>query len=67
MAESRRGWYPPEYRERMINLVRAGSSPGSLAREFGPSEQTLRNCVRMLRHGSQGRESGSIPSRRVRS
>ena len=46
MAGSRRGRYPPEYRERMVELVRAGRSPGSLAREFEPSEQTIRNWVR---------------------
>ena len=43
MAGSRRGRYPPEYRERMVELVRAGRSPGSLSREFEPSEQTIRN------------------------
>ena len=46
MAGSRKGRYPPEYRERMVELVRAGRSPGSLAREFEPSEQTIRNWVR---------------------
>ena len=46
MAGRRRGRYSPEYRERMIELVRAGRTPGSLAREFGPSEQTIRNWVR---------------------
>ena len=30
----------------MVELVRAGRSPGSLAREFEPSEQTIRNWVR---------------------
>ena len=30
----------------MIELVRSGRSPGSLAREFEPSEQTIRNWVR---------------------
>ena len=46
MAGRRRGWYPPEYRERFVELARAGRSPGSLAREFEPSEQTIRNWVR---------------------
>ena len=46
MAGRRRGWYPPEYRERIVELARAGRSPGSLAREFEPSEQTIRNWVR---------------------
>ena len=37
MAGRRRGRYPPEYKERIVELVRAGRSPGSLAREFEPS------------------------------
>ena len=45
MAGRRRGRYPPEYKERIVELVRAGRSPGSLAREFEPSEQTIRNWV----------------------
>ena len=35
--------YPPEYRQRMIELVRVGRSPESLGREFEPSAQTIRN------------------------
>ena len=46
MAGRRRGRYLREYRERMVELVRAGRTPGSLAREFEPSEQTIRNWVR---------------------
>ena len=46
MAGRGRGRYPPEYKERIVELVRAGRSPGSLAREFEPSEQTIRNWVR---------------------
>lgn len=46
MAGSRKGRYPPEYRERPVELVRAGRSPVSLAREFEPSEQTIRNWVK---------------------
>ena len=46
MAGRRRGRYPPEYKERIVELVRAGRSPGSLAREFEPSEQTIRNWVK---------------------
>ena len=42
----RRGRYPPEYRERLVELARSGRSPASLAREFEPSEQTIRNWVR---------------------
>ena len=46
MAGSGKGRYPPEYKDRMVELVRAGRSPGSLAREFEPSEQTIRNWVK---------------------
>ncbi len=43
---ARAGRYPPEYRERLVELAQAGCSPGLLAREFEPSEQTIRNWVR---------------------
>ena len=46
MAGSGKGRYPPEYKDRMVELVRAGRSPGSLAREFEPSEQTIRNWLK---------------------
>ena len=46
MAGRRRGRYPPEYKERIVELVRAGRSPGSVAREFEPSQQTIRNWVK---------------------
>ena len=50
------GRYPPEFREQVVKLARAGRSPGSLAREFAPSEQTIRNWLRQAeldegRHG----------------
>ena len=56
MAGRRRGRYPPEYKERMIELVSAGRNPGSLAREFEPSEQTIRNWVKQadLDEGRRG-------------
>ena len=37
--------YPPEYRRRMVELVRAGRGPEELAREFEPSAQAIRNWV----------------------
>jgi transposase len=37
--------YPPEFRQRMIELVRAGRSPEELAKEFEPSAQAIRNWV----------------------
>ena len=37
--------YPEEYREQIVALARAGRSYSSLAREFEPSIQTIRNWV----------------------
>ena len=36
------GPYPPEFRQQMVELVRAGRSPEALAKEFEPSGQTIR-------------------------
>lgn len=38
--------YPPEFRQRMIELVRAGRTPEELSREFEPSAEAIRNWVR---------------------
>ena len=35
--------YPPEFRNQMVEMVRAGRSPEELAKEFEPSSQTIRN------------------------
>jgi transposase len=37
--------YPPEFRQQMVELVRAGRTPEELAREFEPSAQAIRNWV----------------------
>jgi transposase len=37
--------YAPELRQRILDLARAGRSPASLAREFEPTETTIRNWV----------------------
>ena len=33
--------YTPEFKRQMVDLVRAGRSPASLAKEFGPSGWTI--------------------------
>ena len=35
--------YPPEYRRKIVALVRAGRNPNELAREFECSAQTVRS------------------------
>jgi transposase len=38
--------YPAEFRRCMIELVRAGWSPESLAQQFEPTAQAIRSWVR---------------------
>lgn len=38
--------YPPEFKQRMVELVRAGRNPDELAEEFEPSAQAIRNWVK---------------------
>jgi transposase len=33
--------YTPEFKRQMVELVRAGRTPGSLAKEFGPTAWTI--------------------------
>ena len=35
--------YPNEFKEQLVELVRAGRTPESLGKEFEPSAQTIRN------------------------
>jgi transposase len=58
MPKSRRA-YPLEYRQRIIELVRAGRSPESVAREFEPTAQCIRNWVRQADR-DEGRRSDGL-------
>jgi len=40
---AKRRSYPLEFRQQMVELVRAGRTPEELAEEFEPSAQTIRN------------------------
>ena len=40
--------YPPDFRQQMIELVKAGRSPEELSREFEPTAQTIHNWVRQI-------------------
>ena len=46
--------FTPEFRRQMIELVRSGRSPESLAQEFEPTAQSIRNWV-----AQAGRDDGS--------
>lgn len=45
MAKSRPP-YPPEYRQRIVELVRSGRTPESLAKEFEPSAVAIRKWAK---------------------
>lgn len=38
--------YPPEFKRRMVELVRAGRTPEELSREFEPSAQAIHNWLK---------------------
>ena len=53
--------YPPEFRQQIVELVRAGRSPDELAREFEPSAQAIRNWVAQVDR-DEGRRSDGLTS-----
>ena len=50
--------YPIEFRERMLELVRAGRKPQELAKEFELSAQTIGNWVKQADLDSGHRNDG---------
>jgi transposase len=54
--------YPPEFRSRLVELVRSGRKPEELAREFEPSAQSIRNWVREsgLKEGASPEATSSV-------
>jgi transposase len=37
--------FPPEFRQQILELLRAGRTPEELAREYEPTAQTIRNWI----------------------
>jgi transposase len=64
MAKSRRA-YPREYRERIVELVRAGRSPAELAREFEPTAECIRNWIRQADRDAGRRRDGLTTDERT--
>lgn len=50
--------YPSVFREQLVALSRTGRSVRSLSKEFGPSEQTIRNWVEQADLDSGARTDG---------
>lgn len=57
--------YPLEYRERIMELARGGRSPESLAREFEPSAQCIRNWLRQADRDAGRRRDGLTTENRT--
>ena len=53
-----RGRYPPEFRQRIVELVRKGRTPEELGRQFEPSAQCIRNWVRQADRDEGHRQDG---------
>ncbi len=45
----RKGAYPPEFRQQMVELVRLGRKPSDLAKEFGCHETIISAWLRQAR------------------
>jgi len=56
--------YPPEFRQQLVELVRAGRSPEELSREFEPSAQSISNWVAQADHDAGKRKDGLTSSER---
>ena len=54
----KRAPYTPEFRRQMIELVRSGRSPESLAKEFEPTAQAIRNWVVQAERDAGRRDDG---------
>ena len=50
--------FTPEFRRQMIELVRSGRSPESLAKDFEPTAQTIRNWVAQVGRDDGRRDDG---------
>ena len=50
--------YSPELRRRLVAMVQAGRSPASLAEEYEPSEQCIRNWVNQAERDGGKRSDG---------
>ena len=50
--------YTPEFRRQMIELAQSGRSPESLAKEFEPTAQAIRNWVAQADRDGGSRDDG---------
>ena len=56
--------YSPEFRQQMVELVKAGRTPEELSREFEPTAQTIHNWVKQSDRDAGVRSDGLTSSER---
>ena len=56
--------YPPEFRQRIIELARSGRRPQELAREFEPTAKSIREWVAQADRDEGRREDGLTTAER---
>ncbi len=52
--------YPQEYRDQILELVKAGRTPPELAREYGVTAQTIRNWLAQERALQEAGTNGAL-------
>ena len=57
--------YPPEFREQLVALVRAGRTPEDLAHEFEPTAQSISNWVAQADRDTGRRTDGLTTTERA--
>jgi len=57
--------YPPEIKQKILDLVKAGRSPESLGKEFEPTSQTIRNWLAQADRDSGKRTDGLTTEERI--
>ena len=50
--------YSDEFRQQILELVRAGRNPEELAKEFEPTAQTIRNWIKQAERDAGQRQDG---------
>jgi transposase len=57
--------YPQEFRQKILDLARAGRTISSLAREFEPTETTIRNWIAQSERDTGLRSDGLTTEERI--
>jgi transposase len=65
MARKHPRAYPPEFRQKVVELARSGRSPDDLAHESGLARQTVRNWIKQFEVDSGRRNDGLTSEERA--